>query len=390
LKTLVSFYELFGVRPDADTDTIRRAYRLLARKFHPDVSNETNAHETMARLNEAFKTLSDPDRRAEYDAMLAGGGGPISTSSPTSGTAKPSKPVVVKLRHRLHAHKTPIYAVSFAPDSQNLITSGFDNEILWWHEDNVVQRAKLDSGVISVMKAFPEGRLVAAGAAESQILFWHLNGPMIDSWKSAGEEWVSCLAISADGKNLATGSLHRTLAVNDTWNGKSVYRKQEHEDAVTAIAYSNDGKYIASGSADATVKLFDAQTGALIHTFRQVRTTVTSVAFSPDNRFLAVAAVDLSIRVFSLQTGSLEKMMFGHTKPIESMAFHPNSWLLASGSRDGTLGLWNAAKGIGNVRMEVSPKPLACVTFSMDGRRLAAGGQDKIVRIWDVQAKETA
>lgn len=386
MKTLVSFYELLGVSQDADVETLRKAYRLAARKHHPDVSSEKDAHETMARLNEAFKTLSDVDRRAEYDAMLAGG----TWENEPEPRQAPAKPVVVKIRHRLKAHRTPVYALSFAPDSGELITTGFDNEILWWVEDSLTKRTKLDAGAISVMRAFPEGRLVAAGAAESQVLFWHLNGTTIDSWRSAGEEWVSCLAISADGRSLASGSLYKTLAVNDTWNGASKYRRVEHTDAVTAVAYSPDGKFLASGSADASIKLFHAETGAVVHTFRQVRSAVTSLAFSPDNRFLAAASVDLSIRIFSLQHGLLEKMMFGHTKPIEAMAFHPNGWLLASSSRDGSLGLWNAAKGIGNARIEVSTRPLSCVAFSRDGARLAAGGQDKMVRVWDVTAKEVA
>jgi len=386
LKTLVTFYELLGVESNSDAETVRKAYRRMARKHHPDLSSAADAHEQMARINEAYKTLIEPDRRAEYDAMLAGG----TVHAPQAQRRTPAKPVVVKLKHRLRAHRTPVYAVTFTPDTGELISSGFDNEIIWWSGEAVAKRTKVDAGVISVLRAFPEGRLVAAGAAETQVSFWHLNGPIVDNWRASGEEWVSCLAISADGRSLASGSLYRALSVNDTWNGDRKYRKEEHESAVTAVAYSPDGRFLASGSADATVKLRHSDTGALVHTFKQVRSTVTAIAFSPDNRFLAVAAVDLSIRVFSLETGTLEKMMYGHDKPIETMAFHPNCWLLASGSRDGTVGLWNAAKGIGNVRMEVSPRPIASVAFSPDGKSLAAGGQDKIVRLWDVTAKEVA
>lgn len=387
MKTLVSFYDLLDVTRDADADALRKAYRRMTRKHHPDVSSAPNAQETMARIIEAYEVLSDPGKRQEYDAMLSGGG----LEAPVAPRRNaPPKPVIVKLRHRLRAHRTPVYALSFAPDTGELISSGFDNEIIWWSGESPLRKAKLEAGVVSVLKAFPEGRLVAAGAAETLVTFYHLNGPIVDSWKHSGEEWVSCLAISADGNALATGSLYSTLAVSNTHDGKNVYRKQEHAQSVTAVAYSSDGKFLATGSSDATVKLFAAANGALLHTFRQVRSTVTAIAFSADNRYLAVAAVDLSVRVFSLAEGKIEKMMFGHTKPIETLAFHPNGWLLASGSRDGTVGLWNAAKGIGNVRIDVSPRPIACVAFSPDGTKLAAGGQDKIVRLWDVTVKESA
>ncbi len=389
MKTISSFYEVLGVAQSANPDTIRKAYRRLARKHHPDVSSHPDAHENMARINEAFNTLSDEERRTEYDAMLAGG----AFETPSAPRREPpQKPIIVKFLARLAAHATPVYAVSFTPDTGHLVSSAFDNEIIWWDDRSAspVKRTRLETGMISTLRAFPEDRLVAAGCAEHLVSFWHLHGPIVDSWRSTNEEWVSCLAISDDGNALATGSLYKTLAVSNTRDGGHLYRKKEHDQSVTAVAWSADGKYLATGSADASVKLFHSANGALLHTFRQVRSTVTALAFSADSRYLAVAAVDLSIRVFRLSDGGLEKMMFGHTKPIETLAFHPNGWLFASGSRDGTVGLWNAAKGIGNVRIEASSRPIACVAFSRDGSKLAAGGQDKLVRLWEVTAKKTA
>lgn len=389
MKTLTSFYEVLGVGPTAEPETLRKAYRRLASKHHPDVSADPRAHENMARINEAFETLIDAGKRNEYDAMLAGGG---FDDGPKGAAQTPHQPVVVRLIQRLQAHKTPVYALSFAPDTGRLVSSAFDNEILWWDEDTAspLRRTKVDAGVISTLRAFSLDRVVAAGSAESQVSYCRLDGERVESFKSNNDEWVGAVAISADGANVAAGSLYSTVAVTRTTDGGVQYRKQEHTAAVTAVAWSLDGKFLATGSADATVKLWHAQSGALLHTFRQVRSTVTSLAFSNDNRYIVAAAVDLSIRVFGLVEGELVKMMFGHTKPIESLCFHPNNWLFASGSRDGTVGLWNAAKGIGNVRIDCSPRPVSCVAFSPDGTRLAAGGQDRMVRLWEVAAKDAA
>lgn len=385
LKTLTAtYYDILGVGPNAEQDTLRKAYRRLAQKHHPDVSEDPLAHENMARINEAFQTLMDPARRSEYDALLRGG-----SLEPEDRSHRVRKPVVVKLRTRLKAHMTPVYAVTFAPDTGQLVSSAFDNEVIWWgNNDKPARKMKLDNGVISVLRAFQDERLVAAGSAESQISFWHVDHDRVQSWKASNEEWVSCLSISADGNSLATGSLHHTLSVSDTHLGSNLYRKVDHSDAVTAVAWSANGKFLATGSADATVCILNGATGRLLRTIRQVRSTVTALAFSPDARYLAIAAVDLSIRIFRLSDGIMEKMVYGHTKPIEALAFHPNSWLIASGSRDGTVGLWNAAKGIGNVRIEASNRPISCVAFSPNGESLAAGGQDKLVRLWDVIAKD--
>jgi WD40 repeat protein len=388
LKTLISFYEILGVAQTADVESLRKAYHALARKNHPDVSVDPNAHRIMARINEAFETLIDPVKRIEYDAMLAGGG---LEDAPKDGDRKRQQPVVVRLTHRLKAHKTPIYAIAFSPDGM-LVSSAFDNEILWWNDDLDVplRRRRLETGVISTLRPLPGDRLVAAGSAENSSTLWSLCGDRLEHSRTCVEEWVSCVAISVDGCTIATGSLHNALSVNCAVSGEPLYRKQEHISSVTAVTWSADGRYLATGSADASVKIWHGPTGAMLQTLRQVRSTVTALAFSPDNQFIAVASVDLSIRVFSLVDGTLVKMMFGHTKPVESIDFHPNGWLFASGSRDGSVGLWNAAKGIGNVRIEVSNRPVAAVAFSPDGERLAAGGQDRIIRIWEVAAKEPA
>ncbi len=63
----VDYYTLLGVAPDADENGVRRAYRALARRLHPDVNKAPDAAERFAALAEAYTVLSDPDRRRAYD-----------------------------------------------------------------------------------------------------------------------------------------------------------------------------------------------------------------------------------------------------------------------------------------------------------------------------------
>jgi len=70
----VDYYEVMGVSPDASADDIKKAYRRLARKYHPDVSKEPNAEEKFKQLGEAYEVLKDPARRAEYDELRRYGG----------------------------------------------------------------------------------------------------------------------------------------------------------------------------------------------------------------------------------------------------------------------------------------------------------------------------
>jgi len=65
------YYEVLGVPRDADADTIRRAYRKLARKYHPDVNSDVDAEERFKELGEAYDVLSDAEKRERYDRLGA-------------------------------------------------------------------------------------------------------------------------------------------------------------------------------------------------------------------------------------------------------------------------------------------------------------------------------
>jgi len=63
------YYAVMGVARDASQDEIKRAYRKLARKFHPDVSKEPDAEARFKELGEAYEVLKDPEKRAAYDGL---------------------------------------------------------------------------------------------------------------------------------------------------------------------------------------------------------------------------------------------------------------------------------------------------------------------------------
>ncbi|MGA7935778.1 MAG: molecular chaperone DnaJ [Kovacikia sp.] len=69
------YYEILGVSRDSDKEEIKRAYRRLARKYHPDVNKEEGAEERFKEINRAYEILSEPETRARYDRFGEAGVG---------------------------------------------------------------------------------------------------------------------------------------------------------------------------------------------------------------------------------------------------------------------------------------------------------------------------
>ena len=79
----ITHYTVLGVQPTASPDVIRRAYREAVRRTHPDVARSTSTTASdMARITEAWAVLSDPARRAAYDASLRAAPRAAATNEP--------------------------------------------------------------------------------------------------------------------------------------------------------------------------------------------------------------------------------------------------------------------------------------------------------------------
>ena len=115
----MDYYVVLGIAEDADDETIRRAFRALARRYHPDVGAGSSPIE-FQRAREAYETLADPERRRRYDRQLR---------------ASRVEPVVIREVMVSRPFPEPLFASSrrdaFAPSRiQMTVTPSFFDQIV--------------------------------------------------------------------------------------------------------------------------------------------------------------------------------------------------------------------------------------------------------------------
>ena len=216
---------------------------------------------------------------------------------------------------------------------------------------------------------------------------------------------TSCIfsvAVSPDGKYLASGSRDRSVKI---WNAKSGQCNQtfcEHSDDVWSICWSPDGNYLASGSDDKTIKIWDAKSGKCIRTLEGHSNIVRSVSWSPDGNYLASGSYkydflskDGELFLWHPNIGELIRTLKGHSHEVHSVCWSPDGKYLASGSykkgfsyKDGELFLWHPNTEELIRTLKGHSHEVHSVCWSPDGKYLASGSRDKTIKIWDAKNGE--
>jgi hypothetical protein len=135
---------------------------------------------------------------------------------------------------------------------------------------------------------------------------------------------VNAVAVSADGKQVLTGSWDYSVRLWDLPTQRELKLFDEHVASVNGVAFVPGTSFALSGSWDATLKLWDLGSGKLVRSFEGHKANVAAVAVSRDGKRAASASWDRSIAIWDIATGRLLRSLNGHTANVMSVAFLPD------------------------------------------------------------------
>jgi WD40 repeat protein len=231
----------------------------------------------------------------------------------------------------------------------------------------------------------PDGKVLATGDQDGQIHLWQMaDGKNLLTFKGH-KSLVWTVAFSPDGQTLASGGHDGLIRLWDTQTGDCLKTLDKHTGIVWSVSFSPDGQTLASGSQDTLICLWDVRLGECLKVLHGHNSWVCSVRFNPDGSILASGSNDCDIRLWDINEGICIKILPGHDSRVWSVRFSPDGKTLASGSGDYSVRLWDVCKGTCIKTFQGHKNEVMSVCFTSDGQTIATGSYDSSVRLWNVQ-----
>jgi eukaryotic-like serine/threonine-protein kinase len=242
-------------------------------------------------------------------------------------------------------------------------------------------------GPVLCVAVSPDGRQIATGSDDTTAKIWDAASGRELLTLKGHRDWIKRVAFSPDGRRIVTASHDQTARVWDVATGRELFTLKGHSDVVGSALFSPDGRRIVTGSWDKTAKVWDADTGRELLTLKgQTGKIWAAVAISPNGQRIATASEDSADKpaiVWDAVTGRELLTLKGHTDRITFLAFSPDNERIATASKNKTAILWDAASGRELLTLKGHTSFVLCVTFSPDGQLLATSSDDNTVKLWD-------
>ncbi len=326
----------------------------------------------------------------------------------------PKSDLVKELRKRWKAPNAPetykfpavVNALAFSPDGKSLVVGGHHELTVWDFENGkLLKRIATRSERAYAMLFLADGKLAVAGGRPGQEGDVRLYDITVSGKDTAGvqrldgiadpkvmlkqllevDDSVLCLALSTDGKYLASGGCDRTIRVWEIASGKQEQTIENHADWVMGISFSRDDKFLFSAGRDKTAKVWSLATKESVLTFPDHQNVVYGVACKTDGKAGISAGADRQVRTWNSSGEAKQiKVLGSHNDEILKLVAHGSKPLFLTASADKTVKLWDLDAGTNTKTMSGLTDHVFATCFNKDATLVAAGGYDGVVAVWKI------
>lgn len=295
-----------------------------------------------------------------------------------------------------------------------------ESEAFWKEIDRQMQPPALPEQPVRAEE--PAGdRQVAARTPEGRQAGEHEPGPR------GHDDSVVWLAVSADGRQLVSASIDRSIKLWDLGSGLPLRDVGRHDDmaraalflpggtrvlsagddgmiatwsladgrmeqafearehgSVRSLAVSDDGQSAASGHQSGTVIVWDLGQGTRRHVLTGHMWPVNGIAVSADGRWLLTGDIDGEIMTWDVETGALARRWKGHERGVYGAGWLADGKQAVTASGDGLLKLWDTQTGTELRRYSGHAATVYALALSVDGGLILSGGLDGTARLWEL------
>ncbi|HEY7315774.1 MAG TPA: sigma-70 family RNA polymerase sigma factor [Gemmataceae bacterium] len=293
-----------------------------------------------------------------------------------------------------HGHTQQIL---FTPDGRTLALRDSTNTILLWDavHNKKLHELKSPSRYVKCLAVSSDGKTLASGGeGDPQIHLWDIASGKEKPHITGDKSIDLSLAFSPDGKTLAViGSTSWHVDFFDAHTGKKVLTSKESFVGLSAIKYAPDGKSLA-GIERGNVCIVDATNGKRLHKFDAASHSMNGLAFSPDGQTIATfysvpAECAHAFELWETASGKRRHSFVGHERGVTGLAFAADGKTLFSVAHNSIpdLLVWDANTGELRGQVGEHGQTYNGMALSPDGKLLAACG-DREIHLWDAATRK--
>lgn len=294
---------------------------------------------------------------------------------------------------RIISSDSEVFLLAFTADGKSLAGCCRDMGVRFWNvaTGNLERKVVIPQGTGAPFLS-ADGRYVAGTSPDKTVKIWDLRNGEIRNRVEGFTMRPGSLAISPDGKFLATNAdRENTVQLYDLPSSKRLWTTPDGVGGSDLI-FSPNGNLLVGANSDANLRVWDARSGKLVKLLDETPVTMFGLEFSPDGKLFAAAGANRVVYLWDTTTWALQKKLAGQPEMVATLTFSPNGrYLLTGGFDDVTVKnptrvlIWDVAAGTILRKLDAAHR-VGSVAFSRDSGLAAVTVGEKSIALWAVPA----